>query len=96
MTNIETEIIVKTEKTIFGLFISLPPGEYKATCNQNGAISAISSDGRVLGLKPYEFIFVKAPLEILKFWNIYYQTEVSKQQYQEARQKIEELYKEKL
>ena len=38
--------------------IECKPGIYKATMNQNGAVSVISADGRPLGVKPGEFNFV--------------------------------------
>jgi hypothetical protein len=38
--------------------IECKPGIYKATMNQNGAVSVISEDGRPLGVKPGEFNFI--------------------------------------
>lgn len=38
--------------------MTCPPGEYKATMNQHGAVSVITKDGRLLGLKPGEFHFI--------------------------------------
>ena len=56
------EVIIKTTQTIKGLFsVELPPGEYEAGYNKNGAVFIKLPHGQTLGVKPGEFEFVKAP-----------------------------------
>lgn len=63
------EVIIKTTKTIKGLFsVALPPGEYEAGYNKNGAVFIKLPHGQTLGVKPGEFEFVKAPEHLLDRW----------------------------
>lgn len=63
------EVIIKTTQTIKGLFsVELPPGEYEAGYNKNGAVFIKLPHGQTLGVKPGEFEFVKAPERLLDQW----------------------------
>lgn len=63
------EVIIKTTQTIKGLFsVALPPGEYEAGYNKNGAVFIKLPHGQTLGVKPGEFEFVKAPEHLLDRW----------------------------
>lgn len=63
------EIIIKTNKVLRGLFLPpLPPGEYPAGCNKNGAVYVQLPEGETLGVKPGEFEFIKAPAWLLERW----------------------------
>lgn len=42
--------------------------EYDATANNNAAIAGICDNGQILGVKPGEFEFIKAPEWVLKIW----------------------------
>lgn len=42
--------------------------EYDATANNNAAIAAVCNNGQILGVKPGEFEFVKAPEWVLRVW----------------------------
>ena len=42
--------------------------EYYATSNSLGAISGICSNGKKLGVKPGEFVFIEAPDWVLQIW----------------------------
>lgn len=56
------EIIIKTNRVLRGLLLPpLPPGEYPAGCNKNGAVHVKLPEGKTLGVKPGEFEFIKAP-----------------------------------
>lgn len=45
--------------------------EYEATANKHGAVCGICENGHVLGVKPGEFEFVKAPDWLLEIWKAY-------------------------
>lgn len=63
------EVIIKTTQTIKGLFsVALPPGEYEAGYNKNGAVFIKLPHGQTLGVKPGEFEFAKAPEHLLDRW----------------------------
>lgn len=42
--------------------------EYKAVTNKNGAVSGICANGEILGVKPGEFVYEKAPDWLLDLW----------------------------
>lgn len=64
-----SEVIIRTTKTIRGLFApTLPPGEYEAGYNKNGAVYIKLPYGETLGVKPGEFEFIKAPDHLLERW----------------------------
>ena len=64
-----SEVIIRTTRTIKGLFTApLPPGEYEAGFNKNGAVFIKLPEGQTLGVKPGEFEFVKAPERLLEHW----------------------------
>lgn len=44
---------------------------YYARSNKNGAISGICSNGRLLGVKPGEFRFLRAPAWVVDLWRKY-------------------------
>ncbi len=65
----DEEIIIKTNRVIHGLLLPpLPPGEYPAGCNKNGAVYVKLPEGKTLGVKPGEFEFIKAPAWLLEVW----------------------------
>lgn len=63
------QIKIRTTKTIRGLMLPpLPPGEYPAGCNKNGAVYVKLAGGKTLGVKPGEFEFIEAPAWLLELW----------------------------
>lgn len=63
------EIIIKTNRVLRGLLLPpLPPGEYPAGCNKNGAVHVKLPEDKTLGVKPGEFEFIKAPAWLLELW----------------------------
>lgn len=65
----DEEIIIKTNRTLRGLFLPpLPPGEYPAGCNKHGAVYVQLPEGKTLGVKQGEFEFIKAPAWLLEIW----------------------------
>lgn len=76
--SVNDKIRIRMRKTVrpdfpLGLFSGAKPGtilragvEYPATSNLYGAIAGICDNGKILGVKPGEFEFVKAPEWVLK------------------------------
>jgi hypothetical protein len=77
-------IRIKMLETVRPVWIYAAPGfeliaglEYDATSNQYGAISGICSNGKQLGVKPGEFVFLEAPDWVKRIWYEYFEKVVA-------------------